>query len=37
LRRLLLGIRFILDEVDLCASGLDDLLVVSPHILAVAL
>src|SRR5215208_1117652 len=37
LRRLLLGVRFILDEVDLCASGLDDLLVVSPHILAVAL
>src|SRR5215213_11205798 len=37
LRRLLLGIRFILDEVDLRTRGLDDLLVVSPHILAVAL
>ena len=37
MRRLLLGIRFLLDEVDLRASGLDDLLVVSLHILTVAL
>src|SRR5215212_6657623 len=37
LRRLLFGIRFILDEVDLHACGLDDLLVVAVDILAVAL
>src|SRR5215213_384244 len=37
LRRFLLGVRFILDEVDLRSRGLDDLLVVAPHILAVAL
>src|SRR3954453_2931967 len=37
LRRLLLGVRFVLDEVDLRSRGLDDLLVVSPDILAMAL
>src|SRR5215212_2781303 len=37
LRRLLLGIRFVLDEVDLRSRGLDDLLIVAADILAVAL
>src|SRR5215210_2679793 len=37
LRRLLLGIRFVLNEVDLRTRGLDDLLVVAADILAVAL
>src|SRR5215212_10200850 len=37
LRRRLLGLRFVVDEVDVRSSGLDDLIVVAADILAVAL